>query len=284
MDQEQRLLEQKNAVIYGGGGAVGGAVARSFARAGARVFLAGRTPAHLDKVAGAIVAEGGRVEIARVDALDELSVERHADEVVAKAGRIDIVLNAMGVIHVQGTPLAELGLEEYAYPVTVYTRTNFITAKAAAHYMVKQRSGVIFTLSTPVSQMPGPGFLGHSVACAGVEALTRHLAGELGSSGIRVICLRSHAIPEALALGSHSLDVFRHVAARADVRALGQRTDETRRAGSVDALLANTAASTLLKRLPTLADLANTATFLASEKSRAMTGAIVNLTCGSVLD
>jgi NAD(P)-dependent dehydrogenase (short-subunit alcohol dehydrogenase family) len=60
MGAESRLLENKTAVVYGGGGAIGGAVARSFARAGARVFLAGRTLAHLDAVADKILAEGGR--------------------------------------------------------------------------------------------------------------------------------------------------------------------------------------------------------------------------------
>ena len=64
------LLEHKNAVIYGGAGSVGGAVARAFAREGARVFLAGRTLATLDEVAEEIVASGGVAEAAQVDALE----------------------------------------------------------------------------------------------------------------------------------------------------------------------------------------------------------------------
>jgi NADP-dependent 3-hydroxy acid dehydrogenase YdfG len=69
------LLENKNAIVYGGGGSVGGAVARAFAREGARVFLAGRTLATLDKVAEEVRA-GGVAETAQVDALDERAVER----------------------------------------------------------------------------------------------------------------------------------------------------------------------------------------------------------------
>src|SRR6266849_5819230 len=95
------------AVIYGGGGAIGGAVARAFAREGAKVFLAGPTRARLDAVAYDITASGGIVEVAEVDALDERSVEAHAEAVAAKAGGIDIALNAVGIFHVQGTPLAE---------------------------------------------------------------------------------------------------------------------------------------------------------------------------------
>ena len=73
------LLEKKNAIIYGAGGAVGGAIARAFAREGARLFLAGRTQASLDAVAREIAAFGGKVETAQVDALDEQAVEKHAD-------------------------------------------------------------------------------------------------------------------------------------------------------------------------------------------------------------
>src|SRR6185436_12756884 len=113
----------------GGGGAIGGAAARAFAREGARVFLAGRTRAKLEAVARAIVQDGGSAEIAEVDALDEHAVAAHADAVAAMAG-IDIALNAVGIHHVQGVPVAELTLADFAHPVTAYTRTLFITAKA----------------------------------------------------------------------------------------------------------------------------------------------------------
>ncbi len=94
------LPPNKTAVIYGGGGAIGGAVARAFAREGARVFLAGRTRATLDQVAREIAAAGGSVEIAEVDALDESAIDQHADAVAARAGGIDIALNAVGILHV----------------------------------------------------------------------------------------------------------------------------------------------------------------------------------------
>ena len=86
------LLEHKNAVIYGGGGSIGGAVARAFAREGAGVFLAGRTESTLEEVADDIRAARGRVETAVVDALDEEAVDRHAEAVVTEAGSLDISL------------------------------------------------------------------------------------------------------------------------------------------------------------------------------------------------
>jgi 3-oxoacyl-[acyl-carrier protein] reductase len=192
------LLEGKNAVIYGAGGAIGGAVARAFAREGARVFLAGRTLAKLEKVAADISAAGCAVEVALLDAMDEHAVDRHADAIAAEAGSIDIALNALGITHVQGTPFTELSFEDYSHPITAYTRTNFFTAKAVSRHMVRQGSGVILTLSTPGARLSGQGFLGNGVASAGVETFSRVLAGELGASGIRVVCLRPHAIPEAV--------------------------------------------------------------------------------------
>ncbi len=90
------LLEDRSTVIYGEGGAIG-AVARAFAREGARIFLAGRTLESLDAVAGEIFAAGGTAETARVDALDEQSIERHIGEVVEQVGSIDVSFNAISI-------------------------------------------------------------------------------------------------------------------------------------------------------------------------------------------
>jgi NAD(P)-dependent dehydrogenase (short-subunit alcohol dehydrogenase family) len=98
------LLDGRNAVIYGGGGAIGGAVARAFAREGARVHLAGRTLAPLERVAEQVRAAGGVAETAVVDALDEGAVDQHADAVA---------------------------------------RGMFLTSRAAARHMLRQGSGVI---------------------------------------------------------------------------------------------------------------------------------------------
>jgi 3-oxoacyl-[acyl-carrier protein] reductase len=98
------LLERKNAVIYGAGGSIGGAVARAFAREGARVFLAGRTRATLEEIAEAIRSAGGTAETAKVDALDEHAVDEHADAVAAEAGGIDISFNLIAHPYTHGTP------------------------------------------------------------------------------------------------------------------------------------------------------------------------------------
>jgi NAD(P)-dependent dehydrogenase (short-subunit alcohol dehydrogenase family) len=89
------LLANKNAVIYGAGGAIGAAVAHAFAREGANVFLTGRNLAALEVAAKEITAADRTAETAAVDALDEQAVERHADAVVARAGSLDISFNAI---------------------------------------------------------------------------------------------------------------------------------------------------------------------------------------------
>jgi 3-oxoacyl-[acyl-carrier protein] reductase len=108
------MLENKTAAIYGGGGAIGGAVARALADAGARVYLAGRSRARLEKVANDI---GDAAGVAEVDALDERAVADHADCVAADAGGIDIALNAVSPF-VHGMPFAELAVEDVMHPST----------------------------------------------------------------------------------------------------------------------------------------------------------------------
>ena len=103
-------LKSKVAVVYGGGGVIGSAVARAWAREGAQVFLAGRSRPKLDAVARDIEARGGRAHVACVDALDLEAVQRHTASVATLAGRLDVAFQAIGVAHVQGQPLDDLSL------------------------------------------------------------------------------------------------------------------------------------------------------------------------------
>ncbi|MEI2299609.1 SDR family NAD(P)-dependent oxidoreductase [Ensifer sp. MJa1] len=264
------LLEGKTAVVYGGSGAIGGATARAFAREGARVFLAGRTAETLEQVVKDIGEAGGRADFDLVDVLDQPAVERHARSVVERAGAIDIALTAVGFVHVQGPPFAELSLEDFERPIAAYTRANFITAKAVAPHMAAKGRGVILTLSTPGARISGSGFLGFGTTCGAIEAFSRLLAGELGGQGIRVVCLRPDAIPEALPV-SHARRVFEGFARRYDT--------------TIEAMLETKATTgTLLGRLPRLDEVADYAAFVASDRAGAITGAIANLTCGSLVD
>jgi 3-oxoacyl-[acyl-carrier protein] reductase len=246
-------------VIYGGGGAVGGAVARTFAREGANVFLAGRMLVSIDMVAKEIAADGGVVEIAQVDALDENAVEQHIDAVAKKVDRIDVVFNAIGFDSRQGTPLLELALEDFSFPIATWTRAQLLTARSAARRMVTKRSGVILMLSASPARMAILLTGGLGVACAAIEGLSRVLAGELSPQGVRVVCLRPHRIGDTLPMAPEFPEE------RESFRELLEGW-------------------TLPKRLPTLAEVADTAAFLASDRAGAITGTVANLTCGSSID
>jgi len=264
------LLRGQTAIVYGGSGAIGGAAAAAFAREGAKVFLVGRTLQKLEAGAQEIVRQGGGAEVAVLDVLDERAVEHHAEAVARETGGIGIALNAVGFPHVQGTPLAELSLVDFMLPIETYARAVFITAKAVSRFMAQRGSGVVMNISTPGSRLPGIGYLGYGAACAVTEGMTRLLAAELAPRGIRVVCLQPHAIPEALTKGSHSKGVFQPVADRAGM--------------TVEEMLQGAAEGTLLKRLPTLGEVADVAAFVASGRARAMTGAVVNMTCGALVD
>jgi NAD(P)-dependent dehydrogenase (short-subunit alcohol dehydrogenase family) len=250
------LLEGKVAVIYGGGGAIGAAVARAFAREGAHVFLAGRTRATLEAVAGEIRAAGGRAETATVDALDERAVDAHADAVVAQAGSLDVSFNVISHGDVQGTPMVDMALEDYERPVRTAVRTTFLTTRAGARHMIRQGSGVILAFGGEGDPPRGYHLGGLQTAFHAVEAMRRQLASELGRHGIRVVTLRSGGVPESIPAGF---------------------------AGR-DAIADGIAAATLLGRAATLEDVGHVAAFVASDRARTMTAATVNVSAGALID
>lgn len=256
------------AVVYGAGGAVGGAVARAFAREGARLFLSGRSPARVEAVAREIRAAGGVAEAAVVDALDERAVDRYLDRLFERTGAIDISFSAVGIANMalQGAPLVELPLESFLRPVETYVTAHFVTARLAARRMIPRRSGVILTISSIPARVGTPLVGGMATAWGGVEALTRTLSAELGPRGIRVLCIRTHGMPETETIH----EVF-GIHARAHGITAAQFHDRV-------------ATQSHLGRLPKLTELGDVAAFVASERAAALTGTVVNLTAGGVAD
>ncbi len=263
------LLKNKNAVIYGAGGAVGGAVARAFGREGARLFLTGRNLASVDKVAKDILAAGGVAETAQVDALDEQAVENHASAVVKKAGSIDISFNAITPVPqpgTQGIPIAQLSVESFTAAINGYARTHFLTARAAARRMVEKKSGVILMHTPEPARLGAPHVGGMGPAWAAMEAFNRNLSAEFALHGIRTVCIRSSGMPE-----TGTIDIVFGLHAKA----MGISREQ------VQAFFESI---THRKRSSTLAEVANTAVFLASDKGSGMTGTVANLTGGAIVD
>jgi NAD(P)-dependent dehydrogenase (short-subunit alcohol dehydrogenase family) len=121
------ILRNKVAVIYGAGGAIGGAVARAFASEGTRLFLTGRLQAPVEAVVKDIVSAGGSAEAAEVDALDEQAVDKHLLSVIHKAGRVDISFNAVGIpdAKILGVPLIESMSSSSPWPSRVIRGRTF---------------------------------------------------------------------------------------------------------------------------------------------------------------
>lgn len=245
------LLEKKNAIVYGAAGSMGATVARAFAREGANVFLAGRTLAKLDKVADEIRADGGSAQTAELDVMDKTAVEALAAHVAKTAGSIDISFNAIAIRAVQGIPLLDMTETDFMTPIIDAGQSHFITATTAARHMIEQGSGVIIMLSASSAMETRHQMGGFSLANAGIEALTRALAGEVGRKGVRVVGIRSNFTPEAN--------------------------------GVTDADVPFLVKDTLTGRLPRLAEIGSTAVYLASDAAGAMSGTAVNLTCGAII-
>jgi len=261
------LLNDKVAVVYGAGGAIGGTIARAFASEGARVFLTGRHLAPVEAVAGEIASTGGSAEAAEVDALDEHAIDEHLESVIDSVGRIDVSFNAIGIPNPKvRAPLVELDVEQFSLPIATYTRSYFLTARLAARRMIPKRSGVIMTVTATPSRTGVPFVGGGGPAMAAVESLTRGFSAELAPHGIRVVGVRPQGIPETPRIKGS----FEQYAA-----ASGTTWEQFHEA---------LASRTHGKRLSTLEELANAAVFLASDRASGMTGTTVNLSMGSLDD
>jgi 3-oxoacyl-[acyl-carrier protein] reductase len=238
------MLENRVAVVYGGSGAAGRAVARAFADEGAIVHAPGR----------------------EVDALDPDAVEADLRAVAGEHGRVDISINLISVGHVQGVPLIDMSPADFTRGIEARLHTHFVTATAAARHMVRRGSGVILMLTAAPDRTSIPMAGSFGVQCAALESFARALAVELSPRGVRVACVRSAGSPDAAGVD----EVFAMHAANAGLTRAAFDTTKAR--------------GTLLGRLPRLAEVAQVATFLASDRASAMTGVIANVTCGELLD
>ena len=245
------LLQDKNAVIYGASGGIGGAMARAFAADGARVFLTGRTREKLDALGAEI---GDAAEVATFDATDKRAVDEHADAVAAQGG-LHVSVNVIAHPTKHGTPMVEMDVDEFLQPVEQAVRSNFLTTAAAARHMKKQGDGVILFFGGHGDPVRDYYLGGTQVAFEALESMRRQLSAELGKDGIRAVTLRSGGVPD-------SVPEF-------DGR---------------DAIVEGIVGETMLGRAATYEDVGNAAVFAASDKGRMMTAATVNVSCGALVD
>jgi 3-oxoacyl-[acyl-carrier protein] reductase len=255
----EMLLQNKNAIIYGAGGSLGGAVASALAKAGAKVFVTGHKLHPVEKPADEINAAGGKAEAAEVDALEETQVNEYLNKLVSKGETIDISFNAISLRDTQGIPLTEMSLNDFVRPINIAMKTQFITSTAAGRVMSKQGFGVILSLTATPGGIGYANVGGFGPACCAIEGFARDLASELGPYGVRVVNIRSGGSPDSR--------VFKEALAQG-----GEKAKEFIKKMEED---------TMLKKLPMMEDIANTAVFLASDMAGKITGCTVDVTCGT---
>ncbi len=260
------LLENKTAIVYGGSGAVGGAVARAFAREGARVVLAARREEPLEQIAATIRGAGGTADVTVVDALNPEAVDQHLSEVVSRHGAVNVMFNAISWADTQGASLTEMPFGKFLTPVQLGLTSWFHTGTALARHMGQNGGGVILGITANAGREPYAGVGGFGVACAAVEHFLRQLAVENGPNRVRVCWVRSPGSPDAPGV-------------REAWELYGQRNGMTLAEVEIEF-----GKGTPLRRVTALAQVADAAVLLASDLAAGMTATLANATGGAQID
>lgn len=261
-------LKDKIAVVFAASGEIAGAVARSFARHGAKVYVTARNLEAVKTLAEEIRASGGAAEAAKVDALKETEIDAFLKEVTASNGRLDVVFNGIAVEYSEmgGRPPALTAtFDQFMAPMQKIVGSQFLTSRVAAKYMIATHSeGTILLLTAAASRSKIPNLSAFSAACAAVEAITRVMAAEWGNEGIKVTCLCSGALMETK-------------------RISGWISKAAKEYGiPEEQIIAQYKAFDILKTGPTLKQVGDTAAFLASETGIAFNSHVVDVDCGKL--
>lgn len=259
-------LKNKVAVVFAASGEIAGAVARSFAEHGAKVYVTGRNLTAVQKLAEEINAAGGQSVAAKVDALDEGVIEAFLQKVVNDNGKLNIVFNGIGSYYKDagsGTPSTVVSFGQFLNPLQRILGSQFLTSRLAAKLMIGSRSeGTILLFNASMAKTKTPNMAGFAAACAGIEALTRVLAAEFGKHGIKAICLCSGAIYESFKITEMIHDFSAQFGS------------------STETMTAQYKQFDILTTEPTLKKVAETAAFLVSENGVLFNSHIVDIDCG----
>ena len=260
------LLKDKVAVVYGGSGAVGSAVAKAFAREGAIVHLAARGRYRLDVVAEDIRASGGRAEIGTLDVMNRAAVVAHLGNVVAASGPVKIAFAAVDWGDSQGHDLIDLDFETFMQPVRNGLQSWFNIGTETARHMGDHGGGVVLGFTANAARQAFNQMGGFGIACAAVEHFLRHLAVEHGPKGVRACWVRSPGSPDTPGIR----DVWTIHAKERGI--------------TFEELHEEFARDTPLRRIASLSQVADAAVLLASDLASSMTATLANATGGGQVD
>lgn len=256
------MLQDKNALILGAGGAIGSAVARRLTAEGANVYLAGRTASVLESLAAELDAPWERV-----DGTDEAAVSSWVDRVAREAGGIDVMFNAIGPRPIDAdyaTPSTTIPYERFTLPLNVIVGSQFLTARAVARHMVPRGRGAIVFLSASLTGQFIPFMSGITAACGAVEALSRTLATEFGPAGVRVNCVRAGGMPETRTIAETTANMAATMRVQTDEAARSTTTNVLQRPLRVD-------------------ETAATVVWVASDLASGVAGQVLNVCAGAIV-
>lgn len=261
-------LKNKVAVVFAASGAIAGAVAKSLAEHGAKVYVSGRDVATVRILADDIMQNNGWAEATQVNAMNETEIDNYIAKIVAGNGKLDIVFNGIGVRPSEsdyGMYTTQISFEQFMKPIETHLGSQFLTSRVAAKYMTHTRSqGTILTLTASLSRLKLPFMAGITAACTAIEGLSRAMAAEFGQAGIKVICINPTSLTETRTIKETNAS---------SAKSMGIPPE---------ALQQMLAAQYLLKKSPTLKDIGETAAFLVSDAGAVFNSHIMDVDFGSM--
>ncbi|WP_282089155.1 SDR family NAD(P)-dependent oxidoreductase [Aquimarina algiphila] len=258
-----QLLKNKNALVFGAKGATGMQVSRTLKAHGAVIYMS-------DINVDGIAEESEIGEIRKLDTLDETAVKAYFNWFKKENLAVDIVINLSAsdpAEYNHGKPAMEVSLEQFMIPLKSTTACQFLTAKAAYPIMSQQGDGVIIFITSTLAKVGSPWSPALTASHAATEGLLKSLANEWGPEGVRVIGVRTEAMPD-----SPTIDyTFATMGSN-----MGMSRDEMQQFITQN--------KTSMKKLPSTEDTANVVVLAASDLASYMTGTIINQSVGHILE